>query len=76
MPLPDPLLAALYAGAIVGLGFGIDFIVLLLSLIYLDLTRAMYTLVAIIVGARVIDFVLEGASGARSAFIIIKGLIL
>ncbi|MZQ84200.1 DUF2179 domain-containing protein [Paenibacillus sp. 5J-6] len=103
MPLPDPLLASLYAGAIVGLGFGIvfrfegmtegtdiiarmlhkhygigiaktifgiDFIVLLLSLIYLDLTRAMYTLVAIIVGARVIDFVLEGASGARSAFII------
>ncbi|MGO4273358.1 YitT family protein [Paenibacillus sp. TAF58] len=103
MPLPDPLLASLYAGGIVGLGFGIvfrfegmtegtdiiarlmqkhygigiaktilaiDFVILLLSLIYLDLTRAMYTLVAIIVGARVIDFVLEGASGARAAFII------
>ncbi|WP_261301286.1 YitT family protein [Paenibacillus andongensis] len=103
MPMPDPLLASLYAGGIVGLGFGIvfrfegmtegtdiiarlmqkhygigiaktilaiDFIILLLSLIYLDLTRAMYTLVAIIVGARVIDFVLEGASGGRAAFII------
>ncbi|MEC0230724.1 YitT family protein [Paenibacillus alba] len=103
MPLPDPLLASLYAGAIVGLGFGIvfrfegmtegtdiiarlllkhygigiaktifaiDCIVLLLSLIYLDLTRAMYTLVAIVVGAKVIDFVLEGASGARAAFIV------
>ncbi|MBP1962182.1 uncharacterized membrane-anchored protein YitT (DUF2179 family) [Paenibacillus aceris] len=103
MPLPDPLLASLYAGGIVGLGFGIvfrfegmtegtdiiarmlqkhygigmaktifaiDFIILLLSLIYLDQTRAMYTLIAIIVGARVIDFVLEGASGARAAFII------
>ncbi|NOU89647.1 DUF2179 domain-containing protein [Paenibacillus sp. LMG 31460] len=103
MPMPDPLLASLYAGGIVGLGFGIvfrfegmtegtdiiarlmqkhygigiaktilalDFVILLLSLIYLDLTRAMYTLVAIIVGARVIDFVLEGASGARAAFII------
>ncbi|MFD0698804.1 YitT family protein [Paenibacillus sp. GCM10027628] len=103
MPLPDPLLASLYAGAIVGLGFGIvfrfegmtegtdiiarlvqnhygigiaktifamDFVVLVLSLIYLDLTRAMYTLVAIVVGARVIDFVLEGSSGAKAAFII------
>lgn len=103
MPMPDPLLASLYAGGIVGLGFGIvfrfegmtegtdiiarlmqkhygigiaktilalDLVILLLSLIYLDLTRAMYTLVAIIVGARVIDFVLEGASGARAAFII------
>jgi uncharacterized membrane-anchored protein YitT (DUF2179 family) len=103
LPLPDPLLASLYAGALVGLGFGIvfrfegmtegtdiiarlvqkhygvgiaktifamDFVVLVLSLIYLDLTRAMYTLVAIIVGARVIDFVLEGSSGAKAAFII------
>ncbi|KRE34005.1 YitT family protein [Paenibacillus sp. Soil724D2] len=103
LPMPDPLLASLYAGGVVGLGFGIvfrfegmtegtdiiarlmqkhygigiaktilaiDFVILLLSLIYLDLTRAMYTLVAIIVGARVIDFVLEGASGARAAFII------
>ncbi|MEW9700489.1 YitT family protein [Paenibacillus sp. SI8] len=103
MPLPDPLLASLYAGALVGLGFGIvfrfegmtegtdiiarlvqkhygvgiaktifamDFVVLVLSLIYLDLTRAMYTLVAIVVGARVIDFMLEGSSGAKAAFII------
>ncbi|WP_231891309.1 YitT family protein [Paenibacillus swuensis] len=103
LPLEDSLLASLYAGGVVGLGFGIvfrfegmtegtdiiaklmqkhygwsiartifmlDFIILLFSLLFLDLNRTMYTLVALLVGARVIDFMLEGSNGAKAAFII------
>ena len=103
MPLKDPLLAALYGGASVGLGLGIvfrfegttdgmdilakifqrrfgwsigrtilitDAIVLGLSLVDLDLTRAMYTMVSLFVGARVIDFVIEGSDGGRAAIIV------
>ncbi|KZZ86393.1 MULTISPECIES: YitT family protein [Bacillaceae] len=39
-------------------------------LTYLDLKRAMYTLVAVFVGARVIDFMQDGAYGAKGATII------
>ncbi|MBB4823752.1 uncharacterized membrane-anchored protein YitT (DUF2179 family) [Sporosarcina luteola] len=39
-------------------------------LVYLDHRSVMYTLVALFVGARVIDFVQEGAYAARGAFII------
>ncbi|KUP06629.1 membrane protein [Bacillus coahuilensis p1.1.43] len=37
---------------------------------YLDIKEAMYTLVAVFVGARVIDFMQEGAYAARGAMII------
>ncbi|MFD2611025.1 YitT family protein [Paenibacillus gansuensis] len=103
LPMDDSLLASLYAGGVVGLGFGIvfrfegmtegtdiiarlmqkhygwsiaqtifllDFVILLFSLLFLDLNRTMYTLVALLVGARVIDFILEGSDGAKAAFII------
>ncbi|WP_048601873.1 YitT family protein [Rubeoparvulum massiliense] len=47
-----------------------DIFVIALSTIYLDLTYAMYTMVAIYTGTRVIDFVLEGASLAKATMII------
>ncbi|UII54620.1 YitT family protein [Cytobacillus spongiae] len=51
--------------------FMFDAIVIILSLIfYLTYREAMYTLVAVFVGARVIDFMQEGAYAARGAMII------
>lgn len=51
--------------------FMFDAIVITLSLIfYLSYREAMYTLVAVFVGARVIDFMQEGAYAARGAMII------
>lgn len=51
--------------------FMFDACVILISLItYLDHREAMYTLVAVFVGARVIDFMQEGAYAARGAMII------
>lgn len=51
--------------------FMFDAVVILLSwLTFLDIRTMMYTLVAVFVGARVIDFVQEGAYAARGAFII------
>ncbi len=47
-----------------------DIGVIAASLIYLDLTQAMYTLVAIFVGTRVVDFVQEAAYTMRAAHII------
>lgn len=47
-----------------------DFLVIALSMIYLDLTGAMYTLVAVFIGTRVIDFVQEGAYAAKAITII------
>lgn len=105
MPLYEDLfLAALFAGAFIGIGLGIifrfggttggvdiiarlaqkyfgwtmgrtmfmfDFCVITLSLItYLDYREAMYTLVVVFIGARVIDFMQEGAYAARGAMII------
>ena len=46
------------------------FVILLSSITYLDHRSMMYTLVALFVGARVIDFVQDGAYSARGAFII------
>lgn len=46
------------------------FVMLLSWIVYLDHRSMMYTLVALFVGARVIDFVQEGAYAARGAFII------
>ncbi|MBS4173259.1 YitT family protein [Bacillus sp. FJAT-49736] len=51
--------------------FVFDACVITLSLItYLDYRQAMYTLVAVFVGARVIDFMQEGAYTARGTLII------
>lgn len=51
--------------------FMFDFVVITLSLItYLDYREAMYTLVVVFVGARLIDFMQEGAYAARGAMII------
>lgn len=51
--------------------FMFDAVVITVSLItYLDHREAMYTLVAVFVGARVIDFMQEGAYAARGALII------
>jgi uncharacterized membrane-anchored protein YitT (DUF2179 family) len=51
--------------------FLFDAIVITLSLIfYLSYKEAMYTLVAVFVGAKVIDFIQEGAYSARGAMII------
>lgn len=46
------------------------FVIILSLLFYLSYQQAMYTLVAVFVGARVIDFMQEGAYAARGAFII------
>lgn len=61
-----------YAGVSMGKTmFIFDFFVITLSLItYLSYREAMYTLVAVFVGARVIDFMQEGAYAARGAMII------
>ncbi|WP_026694842.1 YitT family protein [Peribacillus kribbensis] len=51
--------------------FIFDAAVITLSLIvYLDYRQAMYTLVAVFIGARVIDFMQEGAYSARGAMVI------
>ncbi|MGF6948646.1 uncharacterized membrane-anchored protein YitT (DUF2179 family) [Neobacillus sp. B4I6] len=51
--------------------FLFDACVIALSLVtYLNYKQAMYTLVAVFIGARVIDFMLEGAYSARGAMII------
>ena len=105
MPLNNDLtLAALFAGAFIGIGLGIifryggttggvdviarlankyigwsmgktmslfDACVITISLItYLSYKEAMYTLVLVFVGSRVIDFMQEGAYSARGAMII------
>jgi uncharacterized membrane-anchored protein YitT (DUF2179 family) len=65
-------LAHKYAGWSMGKTmFIFDAAVILLSwLTFLDSRSMMYTLVAVFIGARVIDFVQEGAYAARGAFII------
>lgn len=51
--------------------FVFDFLVILTSIFtFLNLAQGMYTLVAVFIGARVIDFIQEGAYSAKGAFII------
>lgn len=50
--------------------FLFDASVIALSLVYLNYREAMYTLVAVFIGARIIDFIQEGAYSARGAMII------
>ncbi|GGE38947.1 UPF0750 membrane protein YpjC [Pullulanibacillus camelliae] len=52
--------------------FAIDAVVITLSLIYLDYRQAMYTLVAVFVASRVIDFIQKGAYAANAAMIMSK----
>ncbi|MFD1360545.1 YitT family protein [Lentibacillus salinarum] len=61
-----------YAGWTMGRTmFLFDLIVITTSIItYLDMVQGMYTLLAVYVGARVIDFIQEGAYAARGATII------
>lgn len=47
-----------------------DFTVLLISIYFIGLDKAMYTLVAVFVGSRVVDYVVEGGKTAKAAFII------
>ncbi|WP_449620233.1 YitT family protein [Robertmurraya sp. Marseille-Q9965] len=65
-------LAQKYLGYSMGKAmFMFDAVVITLSLIlYLDYREAMYTIVAVFVSARVIDFMQEGAYSARGAMII------
>lgn len=50
--------------------FIIDCAVIASSLVYLDYREAMYTLVAVFIASRVIDFIQEGAYAAKGATII------
>ncbi|MFB7638423.1 YitT family protein [Peribacillus butanolivorans] len=67
---------ARFAHRYLGMGMGrtmfiFDAVVIGLSILtYLDYREAMYTLVAVFIGARVIDFMQEGAYAARGAMII------
>lgn len=65
-------LAQKYIGWNIGKTFFIfDACVIILSLLtYLNYKQAMYTLVAVFIGAKVIDFIQEGAYSARGAMII------
>ncbi|MDN4593266.1 YitT family protein [Polycladomyces subterraneus] len=50
--------------------FLFDLGVLTLSYVYIGREKAMYTMVAVFVGARVVDFVVEGLNSAKAATII------
>lgn len=50
--------------------FAFDLAVILSSAYFLGREKAMYTLVAVFIGSRVIDFVQEGAYAAKAAFIV------
>ncbi|AOM82082.1 YitT family protein [Salisediminibacterium beveridgei] len=64
-------LAEKYFGMSIGkFMFSFDAAVITLSMIHLTLTQAMYTLVTVFVASRVIDFIIEGASAAKSTMII------
>lgn len=99
----DPILAALYAGIVLGLGLGIvfrfggttggsdiiarilnrkkgwsmgrvilaiDVMIIGLSLFFIAEEKVLYTLVAVFIASKVIDFVQEGAYAARAFMII------
>lgn len=103
VPTTDPLLGALYAGVVTGLGlglifrtggttggadiiarlvrhywgmsmgkvlFGIDLLVIASAALVIGYQTAMYSLVALFVSSRVIDFVIEGVSGGKAILII------
>ncbi|MGP7818351.1 YitT family protein [Niallia sp. 01092] len=47
----------------------VDAVVLLLSLVYLDLEGAMYTILAVFVGVKLIDYIQEGSYAAKAVTI-------
>lgn len=49
---------------------GIDFVIIGLSLIYIPKEKILYTLVAVFIASKVIDFIQEGAYSARAFMII------
>ncbi|MCT4775954.1 MULTISPECIES: YitT family protein [Exiguobacterium] len=60
-----------YVGWSIGKTFLVfDFFVIVLSLTYLDYREAMYTLLAVYIGARVIDSMQEGTYAGKAAMII------
>ncbi|OIN67983.1 hypothetical protein BLD48_03795 [Exiguobacterium sp. KRL4] len=60
-----------YFGWSIGRTFMVfDFFVIIASLTYLDYKQAMYTLLAVYVGARVIDWMQEGTYAGKAAMII------
>ncbi|MBU9723839.1 MULTISPECIES: YitT family protein [Bacillaceae] len=64
-------LAEKYVGMSLGkFMFGFDAFVITISLIHITLTNAMYTLITVFIASRVIDFIIEGASAAKSTMII------
>jgi len=64
-------LAFRYSGISMGRTmFLFDFIVISLSAYFIGIQKAMYTLIAVFVAAKVIDFVQEGAYSAKAATII------
>lgn len=50
--------------------FAFDVVVITFSLFYLNLELAMYTLVAVFVSSRVVDFVQEGSYSGKAVFVI------
>lgn len=56
--------------------FVFDFFVILVSTKIIGLDKAMYTLVVVFVGARVIDFVVEGLNASKAATIISNAAVL
>lgn len=52
--------------------FALDICVMLLSLTYLSLKEMMYTLIAVFVFSRVVDFVQDASYGAKAVFIVSK----
>lgn len=50
--------------------FAVDTLVIGSSAFFIDLNKVLYTLVAVFIGGRVIDFVVEGAYAAKAAMII------
>ncbi|SDI28333.1 YitT family protein [Natribacillus halophilus] len=60
-----------YFGVTIGRSlFVIDAIVITSSLVYLNYREAMYTLVAVFVASRVVDFIQQGAYSGKAAFIV------
>lgn len=56
--------------------FVFDFFVILVSTKIIGLDKAMYTLVVVFIGARVIDFVVEGLNASKAATIISNAAVL
>lgn len=52
--------------------FALDICVMLLSLTYLSLKEMMYTLIAVFVFSRVVDYVQDASYGAKAVFIVSK----